>query len=154
MFLAIPLSDSIFSENEIKYLKSQPVARVATFSISKEDLNISLQPDVESVGFEYEEGTLYIGGTSVPRTTKYEKILKNKKVAVVVDDLETIDPWKPRGIRIYGDADLVNRQGRFLGYGSQSEHRWIRIRPNKKWSWGIDEPLFKNGKFNVKRAQI
>ena len=152
MFSAIRLSDSIFSENEIKYLKSQPIARVATFLISKKVTNVSLQPEVESVGFEYDDGTLYVGGTSVPRPTKYENILKNKLVAIVVDDLKSVDPWKPRGIRIYGDADIVNRQWKFLG--SQSEHKWIRICPIKKWSWGIDEPLFKNGKFNVKRAQI
>jgi pyridoxamine 5'-phosphate oxidase family protein len=30
---------------------------------------------------------------------------------------------------------------------------YIRIFPTKKWSWGIDEPVFVEGKFNVKRAK-
>jgi pyridoxamine 5'-phosphate oxidase family protein len=33
------------------------------------------------------------------------------------------------------------------------EHHYIRIRPIKKWSWGIDEPVFKDGKFNVEKAR-
>jgi pyridoxamine 5'-phosphate oxidase family protein len=29
----------------------------------------------------------------------------------------------------------------------------IRISPKKKWSWGIDEPVFVEGRFDVKRAK-
>ena len=28
-------------------------------------------------------------------------------VAIVIDDLKTIDPWDPRGMKIYGIADIV-----------------------------------------------
>ena len=31
--------------------------------------------------------------------------------------------------------------------------QYIRITPTKKWSWGIDEPVFVEGKFNVKKAK-
>jgi pyridoxamine 5'-phosphate oxidase family protein len=31
---------------------------------------------------------------------------------------------------------------------------YIRIKPKKKWSWGIDGPVFVEGRFNVKRAKI
>jgi pyridoxamine 5'-phosphate oxidase family protein len=31
--------------------------------------------------------------------------------------------------------------------------QYIRIKSKKKWSWGIDEPIFVEGKFNVKRAK-
>jgi hypothetical protein len=30
---------------------------------------------------------------------------------------------------------------------------YIRIKPEKKWSWGIDEPAFVEARFNVKRAK-
>jgi pyridoxamine 5'-phosphate oxidase family protein len=30
--------------------------------------------------------------------------------------------------------------------------QYIRITPEKKWSWGIEEPVFVEGKFNVKKA--
>jgi pyridoxamine 5'-phosphate oxidase family protein len=31
--------------------------------------------------------------------------------------------------------------------------QYIRVNP-KMWSWGIEEPVFVQGKFNVKRAKI
>ena len=31
--------------------------------------------------------------------------------------------------------------------------QYIRITPKRKWSWGIEEPVFVEGKFNVKRAE-
>lgn len=31
--------------------------------------------------------------------------------------------------------------------------QYIRVTPKKKWSWGIEEPVFVEGKFNVKRTQ-
>ena len=34
------------------------------------------------------------------------------------------------------------------------QSRYIRIKPIKKWSWGIDEPVFVEGKFNVKKSNI
>jgi pyridoxamine 5'-phosphate oxidase family protein len=34
-----------------------------------------------------------------------------------------------------------------------SNHQYIRITPYKKWSWGIEEPVFVEGKFNVKIAK-
>jgi pyridoxamine 5'-phosphate oxidase family protein len=34
-----------------------------------------------------------------------------------------------------------------------SSPQYIRISPKKKWSWGIDEPIFVEGRFNVKKAE-
>jgi pyridoxamine 5'-phosphate oxidase family protein len=31
--------------------------------------------------------------------------------------------------------------------------QYIRINPKKKWSWGVEEPVFVQGKFNVKKAK-
>jgi pyridoxamine 5'-phosphate oxidase family protein len=71
----------------------------------------------------------------------------------VIDDLKTVDPWDPRGIRIYGVADVVTRQGGYMDQTGHTEDQYIRILPSKKWSWGVDEPVFVEGRFNVKRAQ-
>jgi pyridoxamine 5'-phosphate oxidase family protein len=30
---------------------------------------------------------------------------------------------------------------------------YIRISHKEKWSWGIDEPVFVEGRFNVKRTK-
>jgi pyridoxamine 5'-phosphate oxidase family protein len=51
----------------------------------------------------------YVG--YVQNSTKYKNVPKNNKVALVIDDLRSIDPWDPRGIKIYGTADFVTRQG-------------------------------------------
>jgi pyridoxamine 5'-phosphate oxidase family protein len=145
------MPDTIFSEKEIEYLKSQRLARIATANVSSEDQTI--QPDVVPVGFDFDGDYLYVGGINILKSTKYKNILKNSSVAIVVDDLKTIDPRDPRGIRIYGTADAVTRQGGYMDQTSQGSFHYIRIRPNKKWSWGIDEPVFSEGKFNVKRAK-
>jgi pyridoxamine 5'-phosphate oxidase family protein len=146
------MPNTIFSRNEIEYLKSQRIARIATVSVSSEDTR-SIQPDVVPVGFDFDGEYIYVSGMNILKSTKYKNILKNKKVAVVIDDLKTVDPWDPRGIRIYGIADIVTRQGGYMDQTGHAEHQYIRILISKKWSWGIDEPVFAGGKFNVKRAK-
>ena len=141
----------MFSEKEIAYIKSQKLARIATTSpasLSSEEIS---QPDVVPVGFDFDGEFFYIGGINLIKSTKYKNILKNNKVALVIDDLRSIDPWDARGIRIYGIADTIDRQG---GYMSNTDHpqiQYIRIKPVKKWAWGIEQPVFVEGKFNVKK---
>ncbi len=143
------MADTILSQNEIDYLNTQRIARIATVSIISDR---PIQPDVVPVGFDFDGEYIYVSGMNILKSTKYKNILKNRNVAVVIDDLKTVDPWDPRGIRIYGDADVVTRRGGYMDPSGHSEHTYIRIRPIKKWSWGIDEPVFTDGKFNVKRA--
>ena len=144
------MADTILSQNEIDYLNTQRIARIATVSIISDR---PIQPDIVPVGFDFDGEYIYVSGMNILKSTKYKNILKNRNVAVVIDDLKTVDPWDPRGIRIYGDADVVTRRGGYMDPSGHSEHTYIRIRPIKKWSWGIDEPVFTDGKFNVKRAQ-
>jgi pyridoxamine 5'-phosphate oxidase family protein len=65
----------------------------------------------------------------------------NDKVALLIDDMESIQPWKPRGIRIYGTADFVERAGQF-GPGT-----YMRISPEVSWSWDLVGPALVDGKF-------
>jgi pyridoxamine 5'-phosphate oxidase family protein len=142
------VTPEMFSEKEVEYLKSQHLARIST--VSPEDL----QPDVSPVGFNFDGEFFYVGGFNLSKTRKYKNVLKNNKVALVIDDLETVDPWAPRGIRIYGTADIVARQGGYMDRAhSSSPPSYIRIRPLQKWSWAVDGRIFTNGKFNVKRAK-
>jgi pyridoxamine 5'-phosphate oxidase family protein len=60
----------------------------------------------------------------------------------VIDDLKTVDPWDPRGIRIYGTADIVTRQSGFMEQTPHPQADYIRIKPEKKWSWGIHGERF------------
>jgi pyridoxamine 5'-phosphate oxidase family protein len=127
---------SLFTEKEKEYIKSQRLARMAP------------------VGFDFDGEYFYVGGMNILNSTKYKNALSNNKVAVVIDDLKTIDPWDPRGIRIYGIADTVDRKEGYMSNTNHPQSRYIRIKPTTKWSWGIEEPVFVKGKFNVNKANI
>jgi pyridoxamine 5'-phosphate oxidase family protein len=59
----------------------------------------------------------------------------------------------PRGMKIYGTADIITRQNGYMDSTGHPNPQYIRITPTKKWSWGSDEPDFVEGKFNVKKAK-
>lgn len=143
------MAKSIFTQKEIEYLKSQRLARIAT---APSQLQESTQPDVVPVGFDFDGEYLYVGGMNLVKSTKFRNVLQNNKVAIVVDDLKSIDPWDPRGIRIYGIADIVTRQGGYMENTDHPNPQYIRVSAKKKWSWGLEEPVFVQGKFNVKKA--
>jgi pyridoxamine 5'-phosphate oxidase family protein len=119
--------DVTFTERELGYLRSQPLARIAT-------VDPQGQPDNAAVGFRVEEdGTVLVGGMRNTRTRKWRNIEAGAdRVALVVDDLASTRPWRPRGIRIYGTAEVVHTEGQF-GPGA-----YIRITPTISWSWGIE----------------
>ena len=133
------MPDTNFTQKETEYLRSQRLARIATASSMEEG---SIQPDVVPVGFDFDGEYFYVSGMNLLKSAKYKNVQKNSRVALVIDDLNSVDPWEPRGIRIYGTADVISRQG---GYMQQTDHPsaiYIRIKPLKKWSWGIDTPVF------------
>jgi pyridoxamine 5'-phosphate oxidase family protein len=132
----------MFSEKEIEYIKSQRIARIATVSAR-------LQPDVAPVGFEYDGQHFYIGGLQQEKTLKYKNVVNgNARVALVIDDMESFNPPKPRGLKIHGIAEIEERQGQ-SGRG-----KYLKITPQKYWSWGIEEPVFQDGKIVMKRQKI
>jgi len=118
----------LFSEHEVQYLKSQRLARIATVSIKG-------QPDVVPVAFEFDGTNFYVGSHSQDifhRTLKYKNVKDgNKRVALTIDDLESIEPWRPRAIKVYGTAEVVEHKGIF-GPG-----KYLRISPQVSWSFGI-----------------
>ncbi|HJY15314.1 MAG TPA: PPOX class F420-dependent oxidoreductase [Nitrososphaeraceae archaeon] len=146
------MTNSIFSQKEIEYLNSQRLARIATAAVSTHEER-SVQPDVVPVGFDFDGDYFYVGGMNILKSIKYKNILKNNRVAIVIDDLKTVNPWDPRGIKIYGTADVTTRQNGYMKNTDHPNPQYIRISPKRKWSWGIEEPVFVEGKFNVKRAQ-
>ncbi|MEU4227665.1 PPOX class F420-dependent oxidoreductase [Nonomuraea sp. NPDC026600] len=115
-----------FNEEELAYLRSQRLARIAT--VSADD-----QPDVVPVGFEFDGTHLYVGGIDPDKTRKFRNVRDgNTKVALVIDDLLSADPWTPRYLRIYGEAELVERPGQF---GPAS---YMRIVPTVSWSFNLE----------------
>jgi pyridoxamine 5'-phosphate oxidase family protein len=118
----------VFNKAEAAYLKSQYLARFAT-ATSKG------KPNVAPVGFEFDGKYFYVGSIKqeiLRSTPRYRNIKSgNGQVALVIDDLVSVDPWKPRGIRVNGTADIVVREGEF-GKGE-----YIRVKPRLSWSWGL-----------------
>jgi pyridoxamine 5'-phosphate oxidase family protein len=119
--------DMTFTERELEYLRSQPLARIAT-------VDPEGQPDNAAVGFRVEpDSSILVGGMRNVRTRKWRNIEAGAdRVALVVDDLVSTQPWRPRGIRIYGTAELVHTEGQF-GPGA-----YVRITPTTSSSWGIE----------------
>ncbi|MGH2520866.1 MAG: PPOX class F420-dependent oxidoreductase [Anaerolineales bacterium] len=129
----------MFTEKEIAYLRSQPLACLATISDAG-------QPDAVAVGFEFDGQCFYVGGHNLPATRKYKNIAAgHTKVALLIDDLPSVNPWSPRGIRIYGMAEIVERMGR-LGPGT-----YFRITPVVSWSWNIEVLTSKENRFAVNK---
>jgi pyridoxamine 5'-phosphate oxidase family protein len=122
-----------FTDEEIAYLQSQPLARLA--SIGADD-----QPDVVPVGYEFDGMVFWIGGVggSVLGTRKFRNIQAGRqKVALVIDDLVSFDPFIARGIRIYGEADVPIERTGMVGPGF-----YLRITPSTSWSWNMaSEPV-------------
>ena len=122
-----------FTDEEIAYLQSQPLARLA--SVGPDE-----QPDVVPVGFEFDGGVFWVGGVggSVLGTRKFRNLQGgHRKVALVVDDLISFDPFVARGIRVYGDADGPIERTGMVGPGF-----YLRITPSMSWSWNMaSEPV-------------
>ncbi|MFC4014231.1 PPOX class F420-dependent oxidoreductase [Nonomuraea purpurea] len=115
-----------FSDEEIAYLRSQRLARIATVGADG-------QPDAVPVGFEFDGTYLYVGGIDPARTRKFRNVRAgNTKVALVIDDLPSTDPWTPRYLRLYGEAELVQREGQF------GPAAYMRITPTLSWSFNLE----------------
>jgi pyridoxamine 5'-phosphate oxidase family protein len=121
---------NVFTDEEIEYLNSQLLGRLATTTPDG-------QPHVVPVGFRYnaELDTIDIGGHDFARRKKYQQVQRNPRVAFVVDDLASVDPWRPRGIEVRGEAEVLTSGGEALGPGFDPE--MFRIRPRRIVSWGI-----------------
>ena len=86
------------------------------------------QPDVVPVGYQFDGTHFYIGGYAPTNTRRARNVRAgNHKVAFVIDDLVSVDPWTPRYLRVYGDAELVERMGQEV----------LKITPRTSWSMNL-----------------
>ena len=114
---------SAFSPAELAYLTGdRRLGRVAT--VGKDGT-----PHVAPVGWTYnaETDTIDIGGRNFEASKKYRDVKRSEKAAIVIDDLASVDPWRPRGVEVRGRADIVAEPGPM-----------IRIHPDRIVSWGLD----------------
>ena len=115
---------SAFSAAELDYLLGERrLGRLATVGAEG-------TPHVVPVGWSYnpEHDSIDVGGRNFAQTKKYRDVERSGRAAIVVDDLASVDPWRPRGVEIRGPAEAIGG-GRPL----------IRIRPGRVRSWGVAE---------------
>jgi pyridoxamine 5'-phosphate oxidase family protein len=115
---------SAFTEEQLGYLRSERrLARVAT--VGKDGT-----PHVVPVGWSYnaEHDTIDIRGRDFERTKKYRDVRRSGRAAVVIDDLASVDPWRPRGVEVRGRAVAL-----------EEPVPQIRIHPDRIVSWGIED---------------
>ena len=122
---------SVFSPAEIKYLESQRLARIATAGPDG-------QPHVVPLAFRYnpESDTIDVGGHDFAKRKKYRDVQRNPRVAIVIDDLASVDPWRPRMIEVRGQAEILATGGETIGRGFDPD--MFRIRPKRIISIGIE----------------
>jgi len=117
-----------FNDEEIAYLRSQPLARLAT-------LGPGDQPDVVPVACEFDGASFWVGGVGPAflGTRKSRNVRAGRrKVALVFDDLVSFDPFVARSIRVYGQAEPPIERIGMVGPGY-----YMRITPTISWSWNM-----------------
>jgi len=101
---------TLLSQKETKYLVSQRLTRIATASISSQE-NRFHSPMLYLLALTLMVN-FFVGGMNIQRSNKYKNFLRNNKVAIIIDNLEDVDPPGPRGI--YSSANTVVRQGEYM----------------------------------------
>lgn len=116
-------SVSVFREAELRYLTGgRQLGRLATVGADG-------TPHVVPVGWIYNAAreTIDISGIDLARTKKFRDVACNGRAAIVVDDLESVDPWRPRGVEVRGRAEAIPLPTPL-----------IRIHPERVVSWGLE----------------
>jgi pyridoxamine 5'-phosphate oxidase family protein len=113
---------SAFSQAELDYLHGQRLlGRVATVGADG-------TPHVAPVGWAHntELDTIDVSGHGLERTKKFRDVARTGRAAIVVDDLASVRPWRPRAVEVRGRAEAL-REPQAL----------IRIHPERIVSWGV-----------------
>ncbi|MGK3201204.1 PPOX class F420-dependent oxidoreductase [Amycolatopsis sp. MEPSY49] len=121
----------MFTEAELEYLDAQPLGRLAT-----QQPNGTLQ--VNPVGFRYnpDEKAIDVTGHNLSGSKKFRNVRENGRVAFVVDDLPSTNPWRVRCLEIRGHAEALT------GVGVGDDHfddAVIRIHPKRIIALGVED---------------
>ena len=109
------MTRTTFSEVEIAYLASQRLGRIAT-------VDRHGAPRVAPIGFRYnpETGTIDCGGHNFAATYRYRDIQADPRVAITIDDLASIQPWRPRAVLVRGSESTPSWREPVLLSGERS----------------------------------
>ncbi|MCV7303276.1 PPOX class F420-dependent oxidoreductase [Mycobacterium barrassiae] len=124
-----------FKPHEIEYLRKADLGRLAT--VQRDGT-----PQNSPVGFTYNEqlGTIDIAGYRMSKSQKFRNIAHHPRVAFVVDDIASRDPWRVRCLEIRGTAEQAESAPSQGPSGDAMDTAIIRITPRRIISFGIDDP--------------
>ena len=123
-----------FKPHEIDFMRTTDLGRLATIQPNG-------TPQVSPVGFAYNEelGTIDITGYRMSASQKFRNIAHNDKVAFVVDDIASRNPWRVRCLEIRGTAEQATAAASVGAAGDELDTAIIRITPRRIISFGIDD---------------
>src|SRR4051795_6987031 len=114
---------SVFREAERRYLAGgRQLGRIATVGADG-------TPHVVPVAWIYNAARdpVDVGGYGLERPQKFRDVGRSGRAAIVIDDVASTDPWRPRGIEIRGRGEAIALPTPL-----------IRIHPERIVSWGIE----------------
>ena len=113
---------SVFSQAELDYLHGQRLlGRIATVGGDG-------TPHVAPVGWSHNADldTIDVTGHGLEQTKKFRDVERTGRAAIVIDDLASVSPWRPRAIEVRGRAEAL-----------RAPEVLIRIHPERIVSWGL-----------------
>jgi len=139
---------SVFTEQEIEYLGSQTLGRLATVGPDG-------RPHITPVTFHFNEDqdVIDVGGVSFGGTKKWRDVQANRNVTLLVDDVVP-NPRRARAVEVRAEAEPHDTGGdeinpRFPNFSPE----FVRLRPRRIVSWGLDEDAT-GGDFQVNARSV
>jgi len=76
--------------------------------------------------------TIDVRGHDVDKTKRFRDVARSGRAAIVIDDLASVDPFRPRAVEVRGRAEAIT-----------DPEPLIRIHPERIVSWGTnpDQPI-------------
>lgn len=121
--------NTTLTRDHIDYLAGQRLGRLATVAPDG-------APQNNPVGFRYNPdlGTIDIAGWNMGRSRKFRNLARNNRVAFVVDDIASVQPWRVRCLEIRGTAEALTDTVTYIG---PEESELIRIHPERVIAFGL-----------------
>ena len=114
---------SVFTKAERGYLTGgRQLGRIATVGADG-------TPHVVPVAWIYNavRDTIDVGGHELEQSKKFRDVARTGRAAIVIDDLQSTDPWRPRAVEVRGRAEAIALPTPL-----------IRIYPERIVSWGLE----------------
>jgi pyridoxamine 5'-phosphate oxidase family protein len=119
-----------FTAAELDYLQNEPIGRLCTIGPAGE-------PQIRPVGVHVgpRDSTIDVVGHALAGTQKWRNVIRNPRVAFIVDNVLSVVPPNARGIEIRGFATALPGAGTTE---SGLSGDIIRIMPRRIIAWGLD----------------